>query len=325
MSDLFSKAVGCLAGVALGDALGRATEFMTPEQIRTRWGRLDHFDLPMEGHPAHGDALGTITDDTAQTLLIAHVLAESDELLTPERVAVAMAEWGRHGFNRYLGPSTRRALALLMEGESPLETGKGGMTNGAAMRVAPIGIAHAGDADAAFKDAIAASIPTHNTHNAIQGATAVACAIATAMKEGATVQDVLTAAQDAAEAGRRWGTWSWATPLDKRIDLAVRLVTHAPNLDSAMQSLYDFVGVGMDPAESVAAAFGIVAAVEGDPMEAILAGVNIGGDTDTIASIAGGICGALHGIEAIDASLLGEVERVNGLDLRAVARSLLRK
>ncbi|HEX7588847.1 MAG TPA: ADP-ribosylglycohydrolase family protein, partial [Anaerolineae bacterium] len=263
MSDLLSKAAGCLAGVALGDALGRATEFMTPDQIRTRWGRLDHFDLPMDGHPAHGDPLGTITDDTEQTLLIARVLAASDGPLTPERVAAAMIEWGKQGLSRYLGPSTRKAIERLMQGESPLETGKGGTTNGAAMRVAAIGIAHAGDLDAAFKDAIAASIPTHNTHNAIQGATAVACSIAAAMKDQASVEDVLTAARDAAQAGRRWGGWSWATPLDKRIELAVRLVTDAPNLESALQSLYDFVGVGMDPAESVAAAFGVVAAVEG--------------------------------------------------------------
>ncbi len=59
-------------------------------------------------------------------------------------------------------------------------------------------------------------------------------------------------------------------------------------------------------------------------MQAIFAGVNIGGDTDTIAAIAGGICGALHGIEALDASLVRQVEQVNGLDLRTIAQSLLR-
>ena len=49
---------------------------------------------------------------------------------------------------------------------------------------------------------------------------------------------------------------------------------------------------------------GIIVAVQGDPMRAILAGVNVGGDTDTIASIAGSICGALYGIQALDEKLV---------------------
>ena len=308
MIGLISKATGCLAGVALGDSLGRATEFMTREQIRARYGWLDHFAEPMETHPAHGDPLGKITDDTEQTLIIARLLADGKPL-TPEGVAAALVEWAKKGISPYLGPSTRRALTRLMDGESPHETGKQGTTNGAAMRVAPIGIAHVGDIQGALRDAVAASIPTHNTHNAIQSAAAVACAVAVAMTHAATIDRIIQAAQEGAERGRAFGAWSWATPLEKRIELAVRLVNQSPNLDSALQSLYDFVGVGLDPAESVASAIGVVIAVRGDPMQAILAGVNIGGDTDTIAAIAGGICGALRGIEAFDVDAIG-----NGFD-----------
>jgi len=36
--SLLSKAHGCLAGLALGDALGCPTEFMTPEQIVAEYG-----------------------------------------------------------------------------------------------------------------------------------------------------------------------------------------------------------------------------------------------------------------------------------------------
>lgn len=326
MSDFLSKARGCLAGVALGDALGRATEFMTREEIRQQHGWLDHFVLPAgDSHP-----LGTVTDDTEQTLLIARLLA-TGEPLTPERVAEALVEWAEKGLSSYLGPSTRRALTQLMQGVSPYETGKGGTTNGAAMRVAPIGIVHAGDVDSAVRDAVAASIPTHNTRNAMQGAAAVACAIAAAMAAEATVESVILGAQEGARRGREFGAWSWATPLDKRIELAVELVARphrssrpVGSIDDALESLYDYIGVGLDPAESVATALGLVVAARGDPMTAILAGVNIGGDTDTIAAIAGAICGALHGIDAIDATMVRTVEQVNGLDLHAVAQKLIR-
>ena len=212
-----------------------------------------------------------------------------------------------------------------MDGESPHETGMQGTTNGAAMRVAPIGIAHIGNVDGALNDAMAASIPTHNTHNAMSSAAEIACAVAVAMTDDATIDNVITAAKQGAERGRACGAWSWATPLEKRIELAVRLVNESKNLDDALQALYDFVGVGLDPAESVATAMGVVVAVKGDPMQAILAGVNIGGDTDTIAAIAGSICGALRGIDAIDAEMLEQVERVNGIDLSQVARAILKR
>lgn len=325
MMDRLGKATGCLAGVALGDSLGRATEFMTREKIHEMFGRLDHFAQPMEHHTAHDDPLGKITDDTDQTLIIARLLAENSAPLTAERVGAAFIEWAKKGFSPYLGPSTRRALARLMNGESPHETGTHGTTNGAAMRVAPIGIAHIGDVDGALNDAIVASIPTHNTYNAMQSAAAIACAVATAMTDNASIENVIAAAKQGGQRGRTFGAWSWATPLEKRIELAVRLVNESKNLDEALQSLYDYVGVGLDPSESVATAMGIVVAVQGDPMQAILAGVNIGGDTDTIAAIAGSICGALRGIDAIDAEMLKQVEQVNGIDLSQVAHDILRR
>jgi ADP-ribosylglycohydrolase len=326
MTMLLAKATGCLAGVALGDALGRATEFMTREDIRARFGWLDRFAAPPEYHPGHGDPLGTITDDTEQTLIIADLLAAGGAL-TPEVVAAGLMRWARRRdglANPYLGPSTRRALAALLNGTSPHETGKGGTTNGAAMRVAPIGIAHAGALEGTLADAVAASIPTHNTHNAMQAAGAVACAVAAAMREDATIAGVITAAQEGARRGRSFGAWSWSTPLEKRIELAERLVGDAGSVDETLDLLYNYVGVGLDPAESVATAFGLVILAQGDPMAAILYGVNIGGDTDTIAGIAGGVCGALRGIDALDAALVAQLEQVNGLNLRAVAGGLLR-
>ncbi len=101
MTEFLNRAAGCLAGVALGDALGRATEFMTRQEIRERFGYLQEFAAPRSEHPASGDPLGTVTDDTEQTLLIARVLA-TGEPLTPERVAAALVEWAKKGLSPYL-------------------------------------------------------------------------------------------------------------------------------------------------------------------------------------------------------------------------------
>ncbi len=325
MITRFERAYGCLAGVVLGDALGRASEFMTREQIRERFGWLDDFAAPSALHPGAADPLGSITDDATQTLLIAQTFIEHGRL-TPENVAQALVNWARanDGLNNpYLGPSTRRALKSLMEGASPRETGGSGNTNGSAMRVAAIGIVNTDDEALALADAIAASAPTHDTHNGIQGAAAAAFAIGAAMQADGNLTSMVAAAGDGARRGRQHGKWSWATPLDKRIELADILARKATSLENGLQEIYDWVGVGLDPSESVAAAIGVAVLADGDPMRAIYAGINIGGDTDTIASLAGGICGALRGIGAIDAGKLHFVEQVNHLNVAEVTRRLL--
>ena len=58
-------------------------------------------------------------------------------------------------------------------------------------------------------------------------------------------------------------------------------------------------------------------------MDAMMMAANLGGDSDTLASMAGSICGALQGIGAFEEGMLAEVEAVNGLDLKSLARSLL--
>jgi ADP-ribosylglycohydrolase len=79
----------------------------------------------------------------------------------------------------------------------------------------------------------------------------------------------------------------------------------------------------MSITESVPTALGLMLLANGDPMRAVRYAANIGGDTDTIGAIAGAICGALQGIEAVDRNLLAEVERVNGLNLSAIAAGLV--
>ena len=74
------------------------------------------------------------------------------------------------GSHDLLGPSTIKALALAAEGVSPDHTGRWGETNGAAMRIAPIGVGVPGDPPERLVDAVEqASRVTHNTGIAIAG------------------------------------------------------------------------------------------------------------------------------------------------------------
>lgn len=342
----FAKADGCLAGLALGDALGMPTEFLTPERIVTEYGPLKGLVAAAGWHPHAALPYGSTTDDTAQALALAGIYLRGQPM-TAELLAQAIVAWAGAQAPRlelYAGPSTRQALAALRNGADPRQSGRQGTTNGAAMRIAPVGIVHAGDFAATLADTVEACLPTHGTTLAISAAAAVSYAVCEAMTERATVESVLAAAQRGAVDARQHGAWVWTPPLEHRIALAVRLVREAaiatasrivggtasrhpfgeaPDEASARTALYEYIGVDIAVTESIPTAFGLVALTAGDPRRAVLDAAQIGGDTDTIGAIAGAVCGALSGIAAMDLDLLATVEKANGLDLAQVARGLI--
>lgn len=313
-----TKIHGCLAGLALGDAMGMPSEFYSPDQIEQNFGRIEVLEKAPAGHPHQIMEAGQITDDTGQGIAIAHACLPTGEI-NIESAVRHLLEWEDSlppDILRVIeGPSTRAALQEIRQGGDPHRSGRNGKTNGAAMRVAAVGLLHAGDFAGACQAAIAASFPTHAVNIALSGAACVACAVAEAATENATFPSILQAAKNGAEFGMTQGIWTWSTALTNRIDLAVQLVERSASESDAVNAIYRFVGVDMLVPESVAAAIGLVALAQGDPMKAIRFGANIGGDTDTIAAIAGQICGAWRGIEAFDLRLVHQVEKVNHLNL----------
>jgi ADP-ribosylglycohydrolase len=92
--------------------------------------------------------------------------------------------------------------------------------------------------------------------------------------------------------------------------------------DAFLQELYDLVGASVAAIDSVPAAVGLFTRAQGDPQRCALLAANLGGDTDTIGAIAGGMCGALSGFGAIPAELVRTLDDVNGMDLRPTAATL---
>jgi len=318
----FERDYGCLAGLAIGDALGMPTEFLSRNEIISEFGWVDGFRAAPTWHPHHRLSPGQVTDDTGQALAVLHAYQPEGCLIAEDvsRELIAWAELAGEDLRLIAGPSTLLALQELRAGADPRQTGREGKTNGAAYRAVGIGLVNAGRPKLAMDQVVEACLPTHGTCVAISGAAAVAAAVAAAMDEGANVARILAAAKSGAVAGRAYGTWAWGTPLEKRIELAERIVNCAAEDHQALAALGEYVGTDLLVAESIATAFGLVQLSEGDPMKAVIFGANIGGDTDTIAAIAGAICGAYRGVQAIDRDMLAEVERVNSLDLAGEAR-----
>jgi ADP-ribosylglycohydrolase len=300
---------------------------LAPQDTWERFGGwITSLQPAPDDHPVHrGLPAGKVTDDTEQAFALAEMIIQEGEV-SLEGAARAIVSWyDRVGGDTcpYVGPSTRRAVQAIRRGGDLTLTGRFGDTNGAAMRISPVGLIHPGDIDAAIQDAHLACIPTHNTDVAISGAAAVAGAIAAASEEGATINGILQAAQYCANQGRNLGFRWMGASIARRIALAAEIAGQSRPAKERLQELYDLVGTGLPIQESVPAAFGVFVMAEGDPQQTAIYAAGLSGDADTIGAMACAIAGAWRGVAGFDPAIIQQLEAANPeFDLRATARGL---
>src|SRR5580704_1314334 len=274
-----TRARGALYGLAIGDALGMPTQLLSRREITERWGGLLHgFEPAPPGHPiAAGMPAGSVTDDTEQAVLLGRLLVRGGGAVDPGELAAALVTWehdmAERGSLDLLGPSTKRAVAAVMAGTPPEEAGATGDTNGAAMRIAPVGIAVAlnparGDLSTLVDQVVAASRVTHNTGLTLAGAAAVAAAVSAGVS-GAGVAGATALAIDAARIAADRGHWVAGADVAARIGWATGLVAGRTQAQAA-ELIYTLVGTSLATQESVPAAFAVLAAVPDDPWRACL-------------------------------------------------------
>ena len=328
MDPRFSRAYGALAGLALGDALGMPTQAMSPQQIQTVYGHVTGLVDGDKSQPyAPGMAAGSVTDDTEQALLIASLLLKghgSGLNLDAGEFSHALLAWEDSMIERgsldLLGPSTKAALERVRAGENPLRVGGEGTTNGAAMRVTPIGIAASTSDRQLFADAVWSSCQvTHATCQGFQSAALVAAAVSLGIDAGAAdVTDLLWKAVAFVRSLPERGAWS---PEPDVVAATHRALKLAAQPASSLEWLAGQIGTAVASAQAIPMAFALLAC---DPSpRALLQAANLGGDTDTIGAIAGAILGASLGVEVFDAYGLAQVEQVSQLELPSVATDLL--
>src|SRR4051794_23104779 len=302
---MLTRARGALYGLAIGDALGMPSQMLSRAEIVRRWGPLLRgFEPAPPGHPiAGGMPAGAVTDDTEQAVLLARLLVKGCGTIDSRELAAALTEWeramaGRGSFD-LLGPSTKRAVTAILAGVPPEEAGATGTTNGAAMRIAPVGIAvpvarHDPTSEARLstlvdRTAMASSV-THNTGVALAGAAAVAAAVSAGVS-GATIAEATALGIQAARIAAHRGHWVAGADVAARIEWATSLVA-GQDQEVAANLIYRIVGTSLATQESVPAAFAVLAAVPADPWLACRMAASLGGDTDTIAAMTGAIAGA---------------------------------
>lgn len=335
MDPRLSRAHGALAGLALGDALGMPTQAMSPEQIRAVYGRITGLvDADASQPYAPGMPAGSVTDDTEQALLVASLLvrgrgsSSGRVALNAVEFAHSLLAWEDSMIERgsldLLGPSTKAALERVRAGADPLSVGGAGTTNGAAMRVTPIGIAVSTADPEAFAEAVWSSCRvTHATRQGFQSAALVAAAVSlgidAARSPSLDLRSLLWKAVTYVDSLPERGAW---TPDPDVVAATRRAMQLAVNpASSSLECLVEQVGTSVASAQAIPMAFALLTR---DPSpQALLDAANLGGDTDTIGAIAGAILGAAAGVGVFDGRALAQVEEVSRLDLSSVAEQLL--
>lgn len=327
------KLLGSIYGAALGDAMGALTETRSAEMIKEDFGGfVETLFLPPKDCFAHGMPLGTVTDDFSLAYFTGVELVKCRGEVD-ERVAKnAVLEWAKHPeFFRFAGPTTQAAV-LEMEGEESKNTksflacDNSKATNGAGMKIFCVGLINPGNTDKAIEDAVTICLPTHSSNTAISGACAIAAAVSKAMEEKADLKDVIEAGMYGAAKGFQLGTEKGkrlAVPsVEKRIRLAVEIAERKAGWEETMLELRDVIGAGLMAAEAIPCVFGILAANPQDAFGAVKMGVNIGDDTDTVATMVGAIAGALYGMSNLPVDYLKLISETNGLDIEGLAKKI---
>lgn len=312
------KFLGCIFGVAVGDALGMSFEVLSPAEIQNKVGRVDRF-YPASINPKifaserHLPA-GAWTDDTQLTLATMEALIESSGRFDMDVIARRHVE-AYLGDRRGWGRSTRNACKRLSEGVSWRESGEpGGSGNGVMMKIAPLGL-YSSVTPFDRRRLLEFAEMTHREPYAI----VAGCVHAWIVEDLARI---------AYARPLPFPNFSGMVQYYARM-FEAELPSHENKISELAFLLYELqesgtlsrespeelslrFGGGTKAAFSAYNSFGLSYAMflrNPNSFDAVYDAIAAGGDTDSNASIVGSLLGALHGEKIIPLDLVREVER----------------
>lgn len=307
-----SQFQGCLLGGAVGDALGAPVEFQSREKILAQYGPRGIRDL----HTAYG-RVGAITDDTQMTLFTVEgylrwqIRGVNKGIASrPSMMRMAYERWyatqekgtatpqEKNGWliripelhaRRAPGMTCLSALASRPDGDR-LEARNDSKGCGGVMRVAPLGLV----APDPYDSGAEAAALTHGHPLGYQSAGAMALLIAHTVEAPDLEEAVIRTLAELPPEAREMASW---------------IQRAADDAASDRPALTCIEGLGEGWVAEEALAIGLFCALRGENLEeAVILGVNHGGDSDSTGSIAGQIRGAYDGVEAIPTRWLEKLE-----------------
>jgi poly(ADP-ribose) glycohydrolase ARH3 len=283
--ELNSRFRGCLLGLAIGDALGAMFEAQSADFIRQRIPTVDHLFQYSTGELWY-------TDDTQMAIGVAETLVACGEIDTQHLCESFVANYVP---SRGYGRGARAVIEAMEDGEDYQAVATryfpgGSYGNGAAMRVAPVGLFFYDNLNLLLDQSRLSALPTHVHPLGIEGAQLLALAVAQASKMDRFDRDAF-----------------FDTLVAHCQSVAFRAkLSIAAKIQSVGQLIS--LGNGIEALESVVTAIASFSLTPNSYQESIGNVILLGGDTDTLAAMTGAISGALLGADALPKNLIPKLE-----------------
>lgn len=289
------RAKGILYGLAIGDALGGPVEFMRLDQIRQTYGPGGLRDFAEE--------TGKFTDDTEMSLAVAYSLIEaggSDLETFMGSVRSHFIEWRK-------SPQDRRAPgATCLQGVHKMEEGvhwnqsgvRASKGCGSAMRTAPIGYFYSQDPVRLLQFAYAAGYCTHPNPVAVAACQTAAYCVCL----------ILNGTEPLELPDRTLAILGNLSPEFNECLKKVKQCLNWPKEEEALISLGEKHG-NWTAEEVVSSALYCYLKYPKDYKSCVLRAANTGGDSDSVACIAGSLSGAALGLKGIPSDWVRRVEK----------------
>lgn len=300
MENDLNKAQGIMYGLAIGDALGSPTEFITLREIKKRFGKKGIEELP---DPA------LFTDDTQMAIAIAEALTNTQSFYVED----FMVELRKEFINWLRSPENNRGPGrTCLEGCRNMELGqswhksgvKESMGCGTAMRVAPIAYVLQHDETLLENIAHVSGICTHGHRGADAACLGTAWLVKLAI-ENHSLNDFIPS------------VLNFTKDISPEFTECIEKIKECLEWDDEEKAL-DYLGEGWIGPEATALALYCFLKYPNDYKKTIIRGANTNGDSDSIACIAGAISGAYLGIESIPSKWIQSIEKTAYLNELAV-------
>lgn len=279
--------LGSLLGTAVGDALGLSYEGMSKRRV-CAFGEIRHRFF---------FGRGMFSDDTEHTLMLAAAMySHRDDVNAFRRSFAWKLRWWLLGLPAGVGLSTAKAILRLWLGFPPTKSGVRSAGNGAAMRSAIVGVFRADDELKRHEFALAACRVTHTDPRAEESGLLVAEAAALAAKRIPTV-----------EALNCLRSFVTSEIMKEHFEVLEQALSENNSVSEFARRIACGHGVSGFAPNTVAVALFSWLRHRGDFETAVRSVIECGGDTDTVAAITGGICGAEVGENGIPSDWIAAI------------------
>lgn len=313
MTSMLDKLYGAEAAAAAGSSMGDLTAALAPEEIADRYGVIEE-PLPqpqkwagqerrstdngsMTYHVHDRPAGMTDAGHERHRLMVSAIIEKGAGLRIEDLADVWLRDIDVDRFGYLLSPEDEITYLSLQAGVPPWEVGRFSPSPGSiatARMMLPVGLVNPGDSRAAARSARdlgqLKDIRGQSRNYGVAVGAAVAAGAAAAMPPDASVQTVTDAVLEA---------------LPRQVAETVERTLELADGATDWHDLSGVVGTPGDrrhpreAVETLASAMALFHLADGDPEQAVVSSVNLGSGSDARAYVAGGLAGALRGIDAV--------------------------